>query len=284
MVTIETLPLTAIILTMNEEKRVGRCLKSLAFASKVVVIDSFSTDQTRAQCCAAWNEIGRAPEDLIFVQKIWQGFTKTRNESIKWVQTPWVFWVDADEWVTDELRDELKNLLGQKTAQQNAPQTTTPPVYKMPRLSIFLGREIRHGGWYPDRKARLGRTGFCEWKSGPNSSDVHEDLCATQGTSTYGFLKGHLGHEPFLTREEHCATNDRYSTLLAEGLAQKLKHSGGRRPSYLYILIKTGIKFIENWVFKLGILDGYPGFVIARGSAQSLYWRLMKVRRLLPGP
>jgi len=266
--------LSVVVLSLNEAARIGRCVESLSFAKSVVIVDSYSADGTLEAAAAAWARTGREERDLLRVQCEWQGFTRARNASLAWVKTAWVLWVDADEWVTPELAAELAQL-----CDNEAPEMAAADVYMMPRLSRFLGREIRHGGWYPDRKARLGRVGRCEWRSGPNASDVHEDLWPASGKRS--LLRGHLGHEPFLSREEQRQTNLRYSGLLADGLARKRRESRQGPPPEWLILIKTGIKFLENYVFKRGFLDGQQGLLIALGSAQSLAWRLRKVRALM---
>lgn len=267
--------LTAVVLCLNEEKRIARCVRSLGFVSKLVVIDSFSTDATEAACRQAWREVGRESADLLFVSTAWRGFTQARNDSLLWVKTPWVFWVDADEWVGEELVAEIKAIT------QRA-DNETPHVYKIPRQSYFLERTIRHGGWYPDRKARLGRSALIEWRAGPNNSDVHEDLYA-KAPIPCGLLKSHLFHEPFLDLDEQRATNERYSNLLAEGLARKILNGQAHRRSSFEIGLKMFIKFVENYFYKLGILDGRAGFLIAMGSAKSLKMRLQKANRLVAG-
>src|SRR4051794_9456522 len=112
--------LTAVVLTLNEEARIERCIESLTFIQRLVVIDSFSTDKTLDIVVKTWLRNGRNPEDLLIITRIWQGFVKTRNESLKWVDTPWVVWVDSDEWVVDDLREELKAFLSSDSALETA--------------------------------------------------------------------------------------------------------------------------------------------------------------------
>jgi (heptosyl)LPS beta-1,4-glucosyltransferase len=248
-------------------------VSSLSFVSKLVVIDSYSTDATEKVLRESWSASGRDPQDLIFVMARWKGFTQTRNDSLKWVKTPWVMWVDADEWVGADLRDELVEKISEGGAGNVG-------VFKIPRQSYFLGHAIRHGGWYPDRKARLARTETAEWRGGPNSSDVHEDLFSKAPEPT-GLLEHHLYHEPFLDEKEQADTNERYSTLLAEGLSRHILAGEKRLPSRAEIYIKVAIKFLENYFYKAGFLDARPGFLIALGSAKSLKTRLEKACRLV---
>lgn len=260
-----------VILTLNEAERIRRCLSSIQISARVVILDSFSTDETLEVAQRTWQELGRPATHLATVTRAWQGFTESRNASLRWVQTPWTLWLDADEWLSPELNEELARVMA-------APAEAV--VYRMPRQSYFLGRAIRHGGWYPDLKRRLAWTTQAEWRSGPHGSDVHEDLHARDG-SNVGTLQFPLEHESFRSVAEQAESNDRYSTLLAEGLARKYLLEKRRPPSRPYIVLKVAIKFLENYIFKLGILDARPGYLIARGSASSLKMRLEKTRSLM---
>lgn len=273
-----SVPLTVVVLTLNEATRIERCLRSIPEGAKVVIVDSYSQDGTSQQSRAVWAALGRSSGDLAIVERVWPGFVEARNDSLKWVQTEWVLWLDADEWITHELAAELQHL-------DQFPRDTD--VFQIPRQSVFLGREIRHGGWYPDRKRRLGRRGRCEWRSGPFGAAVHENLFPKYqhpetGHTHIGTLYGHFGHEPFRDIHEQQDTNERYSTLLAEGLAARWRSMGKKSgPASWKINAKVVVKFIENYVWKLGFLDGYPGLRIALGSCASLRSRLNKASVLL---
>ncbi len=270
-----SLDLTVVILTLNEEDRIAKALNSIQMPARVVILDSFSKDQTIERAHQAWRDSRRPTEELVSVQREWLGFTLTRNASLEWVQTPWVFWLDADEWMSPQLCKELSNLesLDPKSA-----------IFRIPRQSYFLGRAIRHGGWYPDRKSRLARSARVEWRAGPGGADVHEDIYekgVVDKTRERPVLAGHIYHQSFRDQEEQEETNRRYSTLLAQGLAQTLATQRKKPPGLLKIYIKSAVKFVENYILKLGFLDGWPGFVIARGSAYSLYMRFTKTRELM---
>ena len=265
------------VLTLNEAPRMRKCLSSLARnCDKVVVIDSFSTDDTLAEAERVWKSLDREAEDLILVTRVWKGFVEARNSSLDWVSTEWVLWVDADEWIMDDFCEALKHL-------EKLPRELS--IFKVARQSYFLGRAIRFGGWYPDRKARLARTQNCVWKAGPKGAEVHEDLFERESglrdDSSAAWIAGHLGHEGFRSIEEQEETNEKYSTLLAEGAAKELKRLGKSPPNALLRCVKPWLKFVENYLWKLGILDGYPGFVIARGSARSLKLRLEKISQFV---
>ncbi|MBS1984070.1 MAG: glycosyltransferase family 2 protein [Bdellovibrionales bacterium] len=262
--------LTVVVLTLNESDRIARCLESLPRHAKVLVLDSYSSDDTLQRAAQTWATLQRPSGNLALVQRPWPGFTAARNASREWVTTHWVFWLDADEWLSPALSERLEHL-------DQLPRSVS--IADFPRRSRFLGRFIRFGGWYPDRKRRLARTAQAEWRSGPNGSDVHEDLYAHQGEVAH--LGEEILHEPFRDTRDQEDTNERYSSLLASGLAARLRQRGSKAPSGLYIRWRMLIKFIENYFWKLGCLDGYPGFVIARGSARSLGLRLRKAGELL---
>ena len=154
-------------------------------------------------------------------------------------------------------------------------------MIQFPRQSYFLGQSIRHGGWYPDRKRRMAHASMAHWRSGPRQSNVHEDLEIRGGSSKLLTAEAEIFHWPFRDVDEQRETNENYSTLLAEGVAQNWKEQGKNAPSKLYIAFKAGLKFVENYIFKLGILDGRAGLQIAIGSAQSMKWRLQKAKQLL---
>lgn len=268
--------LTVVVLTLNEEARIARCLESLAPLGgfvRVVLLDSFSRDQTLSRAQAVWDKLGWPAQELCLVRRSWRGFSEARNASLAWVRTPWVLWLDADEWLSPLLAQELMALPA-------TPASDAPDAYRLPRQSYFLGRAIRHGGWFPDRKARLARSDRAEWKKGPRGADVHEDLVAAR----WGQLSGTIEHEPFRDIAEQIDTNRRYSALLAEGYARELRARGHAAPSRLYSALRVGWKFFENYVWKLGFLDGRAGLQIAWGSAQSLGWRYARTRELLALP
>jgi glycosyltransferase involved in cell wall biosynthesis len=265
--------ITVVVLTLNEEARVGRAVRSLAPLTgqlRLVVVDSESKDTTLAVAEAEWRASGGAERDLALVVRPWRGFVEARNASLEWARTPWVLWLDSDEWLSPELARELAELPA-------SPPADFPAAFRIPRQSYFLGRAIRHGGWFPDRKARLAQSGCCEWKGGPKGADVHEDLAA----ASWGLLRGTIEHEPFRDAAEQEETNRRYSALLAEGHARDLRARGKRAPSRVYSSLRVLWKFFENYVWKLGFLDGFPGLRIAWGSAQSLGWRYARTRALL---
>lgn len=264
--------LTVCILAKNEESRIGVAVKSVAeVGAKILIIDSFSTDKTFEVAEDAWIKAGRSLEDFIYLAKEWMGFVRSREDSTKHVTTRWVMWLDADEWIECDLAKWLK---------EHVEYLNLDNVYAFRRRSIFLGRVLKHGGWYPDYKTRLCRVGHAIWKNGPRGAHVHEDLVPVHPDGKRVFVDVHIGHLPFQDEQEQRETNENYSTLLAEGLAQEWLNLGRKPYGVLYEYLKVFIKFVENYVWKRGFLDGPQGRKIAVGSAWSLKRRIEKARDL----
>jgi glycosyltransferase involved in cell wall biosynthesis len=264
------IPVSVVILTLNEVERIERALSSVRHFSQIIVVDSLSQDGTLEKARELWNLWGERPESLTLVSRSWRGYTQTRNESLNWVREKWTLWLDADEWLSDEFL--------QWCAEQNWQEQIH--VFELARQSYFLGHAIRHGGWYPDFKKRLAPSEKAIWQAGPLSSDVHEDLYLKGEETSFRRAVGHIYHEPFRDEEEQKKTNEHYSSLLAEGLAGKWMTQKRSLPTTFYICLKGFIKFIENYVWKLGFLDGVAGFKIAKGSAWSIQQRLLKARAI----
>lgn len=270
-------PVSVVILTLNESERIERCLESVRGFQHVIVVDSLSKDGTLDRARSLWRAWGEDEAALTLISRAWPGFTAARNESLRWVREPWVLWLDADEWVSDEFMTWCRKL----------PATPTPdviPVFEVARQSFFLGTRIRHGGWYPDHKRRVALSAKAVWRGGPHGSDVHEDLdIAGSGDFSVAMLaEGEIFHEPFRDEAEQRATNELYSGLLAQGLAKRWESEGRKSgPSELYVRLKMGVKFVENYLFKAGFMDGEAGLKIAQGSAWSMGERLRKARKFL---
>lgn len=273
--------LGVVVLSFNEAARIERCVKSFSdLANRFVLFDSESSDNTPEIALRAWVSSGRLAKDFVCIIQKWKGFLATRNGSIEWCSDlDWILWIDSDEWLDGEIKKQIREVCSQVNPEA--------AIYKLPRLSLYEGRKIFHSGWFPDKKRRLGFRRNIQWRAGPAGADVHEDLVVYDSVSdlpkeVFEIRTGFLMHEPFLSLAEHQETNRRYSTLLADAQFQKMKALGKfKKPSHLRIWVKTGIKFIENFIFKFGFLDGGPGFRICLESARSLNFRLKKLRLLI---
>lgn len=240
------LPISLVIITLNEEAHIERCIRSAPFADDVVVVDSFSTDRTV--------EIARQCGARVFQEK-WRGFGAQKAFATSQAKNPWVISLDADEALSEELAAEVMERF-----------TTLNPEagYLFPRRSYHLGRWINHGGWYPDYQLRLFNKDKSQW----NSAALHEKVEVKERQ----IMAHDLLHWVFDDLSDQVVTNDRYSTLGAKQL-----HEKGKRFSYFKLLTKPVSKFLECYLFKRGFMDGLPGFIIAVGAAYSIFLRFAKL-------
>ncbi len=255
------LPLTACIITKNEEAGLADCLNSLDFCSELVVVDSCSTDNTVP--------LAQAHGAKVLVQPF-LGHIKQKQLALDQATQPWVLCIDADERVSQELKTSILQLF--------APGEPRLAGYELSRLSFHLGRWIRHGGWYPDRGIRLARRNACCW----GGYDPHDKLLVDGPT---GRLEGDLLHYVFRDLSHNVDKNNFYSSIMARDLA-----AAGKNPSLLKLLVKPWGKFIECYLLKRGFLDGLPGLIIAVGAAYSMFlkfaklWEIQRLQKKTPQP
>ena len=245
--------ISATIITLNEEKKLKKCLDSLAgWIDEVVVVDSGSTDSTLA--------IARASGARV-VENPWPGFGQQKNFAMSQCAHDWVLNVDADEVVTPELRASIEIFF-----EAMAREKTAAAGAELPRISWYLGRWIRHGGWYPNYLVRLCDRRRARW----TEPSVHEALVVEGPVAR---LAGDLQHFTFDSVGDQVATNVRYSLLGA-----RVASARGERAGWLKLLLKPLGKFLETYVWKLGLLDGFPGFVISVNAAHSQFLKYVELR------
>jgi len=245
----QKLPLTLTVITKNEERNIERCLRSVPFASEIIVVDGESTDRTV--------EIAQKLGAQVFIEE-WKGFGPQKQLAVDRAKNDWILSLDADEALSPELATEIQ----QKFA------SLKPEVgYQLPRRSFHLGRWIDYGGWFPDRQLRLFHRKHGKW----TPVQIHEKVL----TSTQESLNSPIHHWVFQSLAHQVKTNDRYSSLQAEELFQK-----GQRYSFFKLLIKPYSKFIETYFLKRGFLDGLPGFIISISAAYSVFLKWSKLWEL----
>jgi len=238
--------ITAVIITLNEERNIGRCLYSLkGVADEVIVIDSFSADGTQKIC----EERGAR-----FVQQEWQGYSRTKNAGNELATHDFILSIDADEALSEELRTSILAVKAQ--GLQGA--------YSFNRLANYCGKWIKHCGWYPDKKVRIFPKGKAEWKG----DHVHEELVISPDVHI-NWLSGDLHHYSYYTRIEHRERAMNYARLGAEKVRYK-------RGLGVKILLSPPFRFFQMFVLQGGILDGKAGFDICRITA----WEVMMKYKL----
>lgn len=245
--------LSAVIITYNEEKNIGRCLDSLiGVADEVVVVDSFSTDQTEAIC--------RQHPGVRFMQHPFEGHIEQKNYALQQARFPYVLALDADEALDTELKKSI--LATKKTWQYDG--------YTMKRLTNYCGQWIHHSGWYPDQKLRLWRKETGKW----GGTNPHDKVELAVGSLT-AHLPGDLLHYSYYTVQEHLERANKYAAIAAEAM-----HQQGKKATWLNVFFSPVLKFLRNYVLKGGILDGRLGYTICRLSALETYWKYRGLRRL----
>ncbi len=240
--------ISAYILTFNEEDKIEDALRSISWADEIVIADSFSTDRTLEIARRYTQRIEQIPFD---------GFGKLRNEAVARCSHEWIFSLDSDERCTDEARDEILATVARPDAAD---------AYLVPRRNRFLGREIRHSGWYPDyRQPQLFRKGALRDLEDP----VHERY---EVTGTLGRLRHPIRQIPYRDLSQSIAKWERYSTLGASRLEAR-----GVRASMGQGLAHGLASFLKIYVLRLGFLDGWAGFVIAFGYLEQTFYKYAKL-------
>lgn len=243
-------PISAVVITFNEEKNIDRCLTSLKkVADEIVVVDSFSTDRTQEIC---------EQHAVKFVQHAFEGHIEQKNWAITQAKYPHVLSLDADEELSEEL---IKSILKIKANWQF-------DGYSMNRLTNYCGKSIKHGGWYPDKKLRLWDSRKGKWK-GINPHDFYE----VKGSVSH--LKGDLNHYSFYTIKQHIQQIDYFTDI-----SSKAYYDKGKRSNWFTLLFKPKFHFMKSYIFRLGILDGYYGWIIAKNSSFATLLKYQKLKEL----
>ncbi len=241
------IPLSVYMITLNNGATIERALQSTAgWADEIIVVDSHSTDG--------------APEIIKkYTDALFQYDTTSQREKYQYAQdkckNPWVLFIDADEWLTKEFKEEVGKIISSDTAGDG---------YIAHRRNIYLGREIKHGGWYPDREIRLYKKDRGSWQGG-----IHAKV---QVTGKTGILKNYYMHTPYTDTAHQIRTIDRYATAYADDLLQSQKHF-----HLFYMLTRPVYRFFRDYIFKMGFLDGIPGLIIA---VSTMYYVFMKQAKL----
>jgi glycosyltransferase involved in cell wall biosynthesis len=240
--------LSVAIVALNEEERLRACLESVVWAEELVVVDAGSSDKTVA--------IAREFTDRVLF-RAWDGYGTQKNFALGQCHGDWILSLDADERVSDALREEIQATLGGGRPEVG---------FYLPRRNLFQGRWVRHGGLYPDWQLRLfrqGRGAFVE-------RAVHESV---RVNGPRGRLGVPLIHESYRSIGDAVARLNRYSDLAAADLAL-----AGRGGSLIDLLIRPAWRFVSMYLLRVGFLDGWRGLVLAGLHAHYVFLRAAKVR------
>lgn len=241
--------ISAVIITKNEEANIDRCLNSLqGLADQIIVVDSFSTDDTEAIC---------KKYAVDFVQHPFKDYSDSKNFGNNLAKNDWIFSIDADEEVSVELK---KSILAVVKKGDDA-------VYLVNRLTNYCGSWIKHCGWYPDAKTRLWKRGTSKW-----TGTIHETLSSTHPIVP---IKGDLLHYSYPNLTFHVNKVNHFTDFMAAEMYAKRKKS-----STIKMLVSPPFKFVKKYFFQLGFLDGYAGFTVSVMSAYYVFLKYAKLKEL----
>lgn len=243
--------LSVVIITYNEEKNIGRCLESVReVADDVVVVDSFSTDKTK-EICESFN--------VNFIQKDWEGYSETKNFANQQAKFDWIFSIDADESLSNELKESILEIKRQRYGD----------FFEISRLTNYCGSWIKHCGWYPDIKLRFFNRTSTQWQG-----IIHETLIPSENKKAFR-LQGDLLHYSYYTIEDHIRQINKFTDIAALSLFQS-----GKKAKLLKLIYSPVVKFARDYFFKLGMLDGYAGLQISVLSSYATFLKYAKLREL----
>jgi glycosyltransferase involved in cell wall biosynthesis len=245
--------LSSIIIARDEEVNIKRCLQSLqeAVEEVVVIIDSRTSDNTV--------DVAKSFPNVICEIVEWRGYAQTKTYALSKTSNDWILWIDADEEVTNDLNEELRSFKT-KTPEYNA--------YELARRAFFLGKWIKHSGWYPSCVTRLFNKKHCSF----NNLEVHEHL---KVEGEVGKLKNDLNHYTDPTIEHYFSKFNIYTSLAAKELATK-----GKRAKISDIIIRPAFLFLKMYIFRLGFLDGIHGIILAIFSSAYVFTKYCKLWEL----
>jgi glycosyltransferase involved in cell wall biosynthesis len=238
--------LSIIIVAKNEAQNIADCVRSAAFADEVIVLDSGSTDDTPRLAEEAGARVVRTD---------WPGYGPQNNRGIDLCTGDWFFSLDADERITPELAREIRSAMAQRDADG----------FRVPRISMFAGRFMRHGGWRPDYTRRLARRGKARF----TDHYLHANL---QVEGRIGTLRESIVHYSFRSMESVLEKLNRYSSAGARDM-----HERHRRGSLARAVAHGLWAFVRTYFLRLGFLDGSFGFMLAVANAEGTYYRYVKL-------
>ena len=248
----DKLPLSVAIITHNAARQIGPCLASVGFADEILVVDSGSTDDT-AEIVKRYG--GRVES------KEWLGFGRQKQHAVSIAKNDWVLCLDSDERVSEKLARSIRASFASRRYK----------AYRMPRRNRFLGSWLGHGEGYPDWTLRMFHRTSASW----SNDDVHE---AVLTTVEVGRLEGDLLHDSAEDIATYVGKQNRYTTLHAEALYKQ-----GVRASAWRLIASPVARFIKFYFFRLGFLDGGPGFAHIVIGCHSTFLKYLKIIELQKG-
>jgi glycosyltransferase involved in cell wall biosynthesis len=244
--------LSVVIITKNEARNIGRCLDSVKeIADEIIVVDSFSTDKTEQIC---------KEKGAIFMQHPFEGHIEQKRYATQQAHFQYILSLDADEALDEILQKEISAL---KT-------NWNCDGYTFNRMTNYCGTWIKHGDWYPDVQLRLWDKTKGQW----GGTNPHDRFVMNEKMTTK-HLKGNILHYSYYTVEGHISQMNFFTSILSKEYFKK-----GKKATWLKIFISPLFTFIRGYIFRLGFLDGYHGFVVNLISAHATFIKYIKVKEL----
>lgn len=237
--------ITAIIPTLNEEIHIEEAIKSVDFADEIIIIDSFSTDNT-VKIAENYN--------VKIIKRKFDDFSSQKNFAIRKSTHDWIYVLDADERVTPKLKEEILEAIKDPKGHVG---------FNVRRSFYFAGRHIKYGGCQRDKVVRLFLKEHCTYKG-----LVHETITTEK---KIGFFKNRLEHFSYKNYDHYISKMNHYALLRAE---QYLKEN--KQINLYHIIIKPAARFVIHYFLRLGFIDGFPGFIFAKTQAYGVYTRYIK--------
>lgn len=244
--------ISGLLITYNEANHINQVIKNIDFVDEIIVVDSFSTDGTF--------EMLKALKHVKVIQREFKNFADQRNFAIKQATKDWILFIDADERITKKLQKELQDAIG-------IPSNTVAYMFK--RKYFFKQKRIRFCGFQTDTTYRLFKKGFFKY----NEAKIVHEMPIVNGKSK--ILKNDMLHYCFDSSAHYKSKMEHYSSLKALELFKK-----GKKPNAFHFYIRPLYKFIVNYIFRLGFLDGPQGFKICYLSAYGVYYRYKELKNL----
>jgi glycosyltransferase involved in cell wall biosynthesis len=236
--------ISATIITLNEQSNIKAACESVAWADEVLVVDSNSTDATRT-IAESWG--------ARVITNAWPGFSVQKQFAVEQASYEWIFSLDADERVSDELKRSIDSL---------REKTNLADGYEIARRTYYQQRWIRGGGWYPDRQLRLFKKSMGHWKQ----RHIHESVAMDPGARVETLAGDLLHYTSQDAAHHHRMIGERYAPLAARQMFEE-----GRRTSVLGVATAGPAAFIRSLILKGGLRDGFAGFTIASFAAHHAF-------------
>ena len=244
--------LSVVIITYNEEKNIALCINSVKqTADEIIVVDSHSIDKTKEIAIRLGAKV---------IEHSFEGHIQQKNFALQQVNYSWVLSLDADEALSEKLKNKIQEIKNNPAADG----------YTMNRLTYYCGRWIKHTGWYPDKKLRLVRKELAQW-GGINPHDRLELI----SSKNIKHINADILHYSYYSLFDHLYQLDKFTQISANEL-----YKAKIKPNFWHFFIKPIHKFLNHYIYKAGFLDGYEGFQISIISAYGVFLKYAKLREM----